>query len=113
MKKIMVVTFLTVFLCSSICVFAFDMKIYEALAYTQMFVESNLTSPESADFPPGMHRNVKDLGGNRYKVNTYVDHKNEYGATVRSHFECVVKKMKGTWELEKINFLSDEIIRGE
>lgn len=76
----------------------------DAWAYIQLFVEQRLKSPGNAKFPFGGHRSVQSLGGGRYKVRSYVDSTNSFGAKVRTHFECVVKRRSGGWDLESLNF---------
>ena len=75
-----------------------------AWAYMQLFVERKLKSPGSADFPFGGYRHVTPLGGGRYKVDSYVDAQNSFGASLRTHFEGVIKRLPGGWELESLRF---------
>lgn len=51
-------------------------------------VEAQLLSPASADFPFGHGANVQELGANRYRLVSYVDAQNAFGAQVRTHFTC-------------------------
>ncbi len=76
-----------------------------AWAYMQLFVEKRLKSPSSADFPfGGSSRHVTPLGGGRYKVDSYVDAQNSFGAQLRRHFEGVIKRVPGGWKLEYLRF---------
>ena len=70
----------------------------------QLFVEKQLKSPSTADFPFGGHRHVTKLGGNRYRVDSYVDSQNSFGAQIRTEFEGVIKSVDGGWELEYLAF---------
>ena len=80
--------------------------IHGAWAYMQLFVEEQLKSPKSADFPFGGARDaVTDLGEGRYKVASYVDSENTFGGTVRTHFEGVIRKGDGEWHLESLEFI--------
>lgn len=63
----------------------------EVWAFTQMYVEGQLKSPKSADFPFDGVRHITPLGNNRFKVDSYVDAQNAFGANVRTHFKCIVK----------------------
>jgi len=104
MKRLMVITLLAVFLASSVCVLAVDLDVHGAWVYMTEFVKQRLKSPGSADFPFGGYRHVTELGGKRYKVKSYVDSQNAFGAVVRTHFEGVIKKINGGWELESLDF---------
>jgi len=76
-----------------------------AWAYMQIFVEKRLKSPKSADFPfGGGTYHTTDLGGGRYKVNSYVDSQNAFGANIRTHFDGIIKRKDGGWVLEYLNF---------
>ena len=46
---------------------------------------------------------MKDLGGGRYEVNSYVDSQNSFGATIRTHFKGVIEK-GDKWYLESLEF---------
>lgn len=50
-----------------------------------------LRSPGSADYPFGHVANVQSIGENRYRLASYVDAQNVFGALVRTEFECVVE----------------------
>ena len=67
----------------------------------QIFVERNLKSPSTASFgSQSAQSQVKQLGGNKYRVHGWVDSQNGFGATVRAHFSLVVKDQGGgTWDL--------------
>ena len=78
--------------------------VHGAWAYMQLFVEKRIKSPQSADFPFGGYRDVTALGSGRYKVDSYVHSQNSFGANSRTHFEGVIKKNNGGWELEYLNF---------
>lgn len=70
----------------------------------QLFVEQELKSPTTADFPFGGFRHVTKLGVNRYKVDSYVDAQNSFGAITRTHFDGVIESIEGGWRLEYLNF---------
>ncbi len=76
-----------------------------AWVYMKMFVEQRLKSPKSADFPfGGATYYTTDLGGGRYRVNSYVDAENAFGANIRTRFNGVIKRKDGGWVLESLNF---------
>lgn len=79
--------------------------VHGAWAYMQIYVERQLKSPKSADFPfGGGTYHTKDLGGGRYEVNSYVDAKNAFGTDIRTHFNGVIKRQNGKWVLEYLTF---------
>lgn len=78
--------------------------VHGAWAYMQLFVEERLKSPKTADFPFGGAEHVTDLGGGRYKVVSYVDSQNSFGAATRTHFEGVIRKGENQWFLESLEF---------
>lgn len=44
------------------------------------------------------------LGGGRYRVDSYVDAQNGFGAMIRQHFHLVAKQLPGKWQLESLRF---------
>jgi hypothetical protein len=50
----------------------------------QQFVEERLRAPSTADFPSGSEHEVGDLGGGKFRVISYVDAQNAFGAMIRS-----------------------------
>ena len=72
----------------------------------QKFVEDRLKSPSSAEFPVRYPQFTEDLGGGRYRVETYVDSENAFGAMIRTEFICEVKYGAGDkYHLELLEFL--------
>jgi len=71
----------------------------------QFYVEEQLKSPSSADFPfGGAQKHVKYLDGGRYRVTSYVDAQNSLGASIRTHFDGVIKKTADGWLVESFEF---------
>lgn len=78
----------------------------EAYIYTQWYVEQQLKSPGSAEFPIGTSDYVKKHGS-IYIINSYVDAQNSYGALLRSHFRAKVQqKGKHDWIMIEFEFLN-------
>ena len=75
----------------------------DAWVFVQLEVEARLKNPGSASFPFGGHRDVVDLGRERYSISSYVDAKNSFGATVRTRFSATIRKVQGGWQVEAIN----------
>ena len=74
----------------------------EVWAFTQMYVKGQLKSPKSVDFPFAGVRHITPLGNNRFKVDSYVDAQNTFGANVRTHFECIVRI--NPYDMEQFSF---------
>ena len=63
----------------------------EAFLYSQDFVVRRLATPATADFP-WFAFNCRKLGRDTYRISSYVDSENTFGATVRLAYSCVMKK---------------------
>lgn len=80
-----------------------DKKI-TASVMAESFVEKRLKAPSTADFASYSSSQVTELGGNKYKVVSYVDSENGFGAMIRTNFEVVVRDNGDeTWNLISIN----------
>ena len=57
-----------------------------------IFVEKQLKSPSTAKFPKTIEKNehITNLGGGKYKINSWVDSQNAFGATIRTNFSCTI-----------------------
>ncbi|MCX2679116.1 hypothetical protein OOZ15_04110 [Galbibacter sp. EGI 63066] len=63
-----------------------------AYNYAEDFVKKRLKSPSTAKFP-GLYeksKHVTPLGGREYKINSWVDSQNGFGAMIRSNFSCKI-----------------------
>lgn len=67
----------------------------------QEFVRRGLKAPATAKFPV-LPYNVVALGDNRYKITSYVDSQNSFGALLRSDWSVVMKKNGDRWQLERM-----------
>lgn len=79
-----------------------DDDVHGAWAYAQQFVKQDLKAPSTAEFPFGGYRHVQPLGDGRYRVTSYVDAQNSFGAALRTHFEAVLRRAPDRWELESL-----------
>jgi len=71
----------------------------------QQFVEGQLKSPASADYPRGSFNYTAHLGDGRYRVRAYVDSQNSFGAVLRNNFDCTVQHAQGdTYHLVNLAF---------
>ena len=75
------------------------------MAYITMedFVTQRLKSPKSAEFPgvfDGRGDHVKYLGNQKYRIISYVDAQNSFGATIRNNFVGEIEQVdKNRWRL--------------
>jgi hypothetical protein len=61
------------------------------------FVTSYLKSPSTADFPWKAESVIRE--GTGWRVNSYVDSQNSFGAMIRLHYTCVVENIDGdSWK---------------
>lgn len=75
-----------------------------AWACMQILVKKRLKSPSSASFPFGGAQGVTPLGSGRYRVSSYVDAQNSFGATLRQPFTGVIRRVGDGWQLESFEF---------
>lgn len=66
-----------------------------AYVVCQQFVEEQLRAPGTADYPQTYSEATTDLGGGRYRVNSFVDAENAFGALIRTRFVCTVEHVSG------------------
>lgn len=67
----------------------------------QDFMKQKLKAPSTAEFPGYSDEYVTNLGGDEFKVNSYVDAENAFGAKIRVHFTMTLK-----WTEDKIKVTS-------
>jgi len=63
-----------------------------AYNYAEDFVKQKLKSPSTAIFPGVSEKNehIIDLGSGKYKINSWVDSQNGFGAMLRTNFSCTI-----------------------
>ena len=78
-----------------------------AIAYCHQFIEDQLKSPDSADFPSNGEHEVTANGDNRWTVSSYVDAENSFGASLRTDWTCDISydEAAETWTLENLSGL--------
>lgn len=74
----------------------------DAYVQCQLFAEDQLVAPGSAQWPAGGGYVAKDHGSGVWRVDTYVDSQNSFGALVRSQVTCVMSVSGDTWTPEQI-----------
>ena len=81
-----------------------DNNVHAAWAYIQIYVESQLKSPNTADFRFGGYRDVTYLGNGLYSFNSYVDSENSFGAKIRTYFSGTIQEVPGGWAIQTFQF---------
>ena len=81
-------------------------KLLDAYCMAQRFVEQRLKSPRSVKWPWISYKSCTTyLDNNRYRISTYCDAQNSFGALIRTHFVCIVKYIgSNDWRLESLIF---------
>jgi hypothetical protein len=72
---------------------------FKAFIAAQEAVKVSLKSPSTAKFASFDTSDVIDMG-DKYRINSYVDAENSYGAKVRVYYSAVVKS--GSWTVETL-----------
>lgn len=75
------------------------------------FVKGRLKAPGSANFPgfsEGRDQHVQRLEGQRYRIISWVDAQNGFGANIRNHFIGEIEQTsKDYWKLNSLEFSRD------
>lgn len=72
----------------------------------EKFVKERLRSPSTAKFPGALERldHVQYLANQKYKIVSWVDAQNAFGATIRTHFSGEIKQVdKDNWQLVSLD----------
>ena len=80
-----------------------------AYVMTEEWVKQRLSSPGSAEFPSSYHKrqHVERVSGQRYRIESYVDSQNQFGALVRTQFVAELEQPEeDKWRLLSLE-LSD------
>jgi len=79
-----------------------------AYYHCKQYLEQNLSSPSTADFPFGDR--AQQYQNQTYRTSSYVDSQNGFGATIRSHWNCNIQYTGGdennskNWKLVNLEF---------
>lgn len=74
---------------------------------TKQFVLDQLKSPSTAKWPSSIEYadHITALGDDRFRINSWVDSQNGFGAQIRTKFTATVKfSGGGKWTLESLDF---------
>lgn len=78
------------------------------MAYIMMeeFVKERLVAPKTAEFPgtfDGRVDHIQHLGDQKYRINSYVDAQNSFGATIRNNFTGEIEQVsEDRWRLNSL-----------
>jgi len=76
----------------------------EAYTVAHEFVLKELLAPKTAKFPWGSDVHKVINTGNRYKVTSYVDAQNAFGALIRNRYSVIMEYHgNGEWKLVSVN----------
>lgn len=71
-----------------------------AYVWARDFVRQRLKAPRTAEFPSVWNVHFTDMGDRKWRVVSYVDAQNAFGAEVRTYYDAVVRYVgKDRWEL--------------
>lgn len=75
-----------------------------AYNYAEDFVKQRLKSPSTAKFPGIFEKNdhITELGGGKYRISSWVDSQNGFGAMIRSRWSCTITFADGKVKAENI-----------
>ncbi|MFT6865914.1 MAG: DNA-directed RNA polymerase subunit RPC12/RpoP [Cyclobacteriaceae bacterium] len=64
-----------------------------AYTYAEDFVKKKLKSPGTAEFPGTFEKadHITELRYNKYKIVSWVDSQNGFGAMIRTNFSCIIE----------------------
>ena len=83
----------------------------KSMAYIMMegFVKRRLKAPSTAEFPgvfDGKLDHVSSLGGQKYRIVSYVDAQNSFGAQIRTRFIGEIQQIsEDEWQLISLQLL--------
>ena len=80
----------------------------EAFIIAQSYVKSALKSPSTADFPT-FDYSVQKISEDEFKITSYVDSQNSFGAEVRTSWTAITLYVGGDWADQR-NWVLEELI---
>lgn len=78
-----------------------------AYIMTESWVKENLVSPGSAEFPDSFtkRQHTRRMTDQRYRIESYVDSQNQFGAMLRTYFTAEVQQVgESNWQLNSLEF---------
>lgn len=85
----------------------YNSKKWDVLDMAERHLKNNyLKAPSTAKFKhipeDSISNAVQKIGPNRYRVTSYVDAQNSYGAMIRTNFTIEIYKKRGSWYAENL-----------
>lgn len=74
----------------------------QVAALCETAVEQKLKSPASAKFPPQHAAAVKAIAPRTYRMVSYVDSQNGFGAVLRTNFTCEAAPTSVAWKITRL-----------
>lgn len=66
---------------------------------SQLMVMDHLKAPSTAEFPLFNEASVKQLDAKTWRVSSYVDAQNSFGAMLRTRYTVTIEDMGENWKL--------------
>ena len=80
-------------------------RAFTAWAVHELFVKNALKAPGTAEFAPQSASKVETVGKDTYKITSYVDAQNSFGAKIRNYYTIVLKDNgPDKWQVISIKF---------
>jgi hypothetical protein len=81
-----------------------DSRVTSACAYAEVYIKQQLKAPAAARFDKeSMLKYIEKLGSNKFRIKSYVDSQNSFGALTRTRFEITVEDTgSGQWKNWKV-----------
>ncbi len=77
----------------------------DAVLVCQKWVKENLKAPSTAEFPQINKAKITKLADTTWRVVSYVDAQNSFGAMIRTYYDCETTYLgKDKWQLLKLEF---------
>lgn len=75
-----------------------------SFVYSQQYIKDELKTPSTAKFAGVGESNIQKLDKETYRITSFVDAQNNFGATLRTNYVIVMKKNGSGWGVEKLEF---------
>lgn len=86
---------------------ATENRAFTAWAVHRVFIENALKAPSTADFAPQSKSSIETIEKNTYRISSYVDSQNSFGAKIRTRYSIILKDNgPNNWQLINVDFFS-------
>ncbi len=85
----------------------------EVFVESQFILEKFLKAPSTAEFPSSSYANIERLKDNGFKVTSYVDSQNGFGAMIRSEWTVLFQYVGDQIKLYQVIIDGEEMYRGD